>query len=506
MSFHINELTSNEASGAPKQNLVHRGRTAMFRNDLSRPLGLALADGVISPGDTAFDYGCGRGTDVAHLQQLGVDSTGWDPVHSPAVPKQSADVVNLGYVVNVIEGEGERAAVLTEAWALATRLLIVAARLDWDVSASQVVPSGDGVITGRGTFQKFFTQDELRQWIETTLHSEAVAAGPGIFYVFRTAEARELHFAREVRRTFSSRPALDPSLLFEQNRELLEPLLVFLQERGRAPVNGELTEATSVIDRFGSIPRAIRLLRRAVETRPWEATAVARQRDLLVYLALGTFRRRPPLKALPADLRADIRAFVGTYAEGTRLGRELLFAAGQQAAVGAECAQAPVGKLTADALYVHVSAVNELPVLLRVYEGCARTLLGEIPGATLVKLRRDKPKVSYLCYPTFDTEAHPPLAETFVANLPRLSTDHYEYASRENPPVLHRKECFVAEGYPLRATFSALTEAEVAAGLLDDAGSIGTRERWHDRLVASGYVVEGHQLRLRRVVSTASPR
>ena len=110
-----------------------------------------------------------------------------------------------------------------------------------------------------------------------------------------------------------------------------------------------------------------------------------------MYLALGTFRRRPPLKALPPDLQADIRAFFGSYAEGAQLGRELLYSAGQQQAINEECARATVGKLTPDSLYVHVSAVSDLPVLLRAFEGCARTLLGDLPQATLVKLRRDKP-------------------------------------------------------------------------------------------------------------------
>jgi DNA phosphorothioation-associated putative methyltransferase len=144
---------------------------------------------------------------------------------------------------------------------------------------------------------------------------------------------------------------------------------------------------------------------------------------------------------------------------------------------------------------VHVTAVNDLPILLRVFEGCARTLLGDIPHATLVKLRRDKPKVSYLCYPTFDTEAHPPLTETFVVDLRRQRTNHHEYTGRENPPVLHRKECFVATDYPLRPLFASLTSAEAAAGLLDDAAGIGTRQAWEARLASLKCVIKGHDLR-----------
>jgi len=475
--------------------LVDRGRTAMHRTELSRPLSLAISDGVIEPADTVFDYGCGRGSDVNRLRELGIDASGWDPVHAPDNPKRNASAVNLGYVVNVIESSQERDATLADAWRLSSRLLVVSARLDWDVNPAQAMPCGDGLITSRGTFQKFFTQDELREWIQATLEVEADAAAPGVFYVFRTAEARELYLTRSVRRFRDARPTVTPALTLEKNRELFEPLLRFLASRGRPPVEGELPEAPAIIERLGSIARAVRLLGKAVGTETWEQVAIARQRELLVYVALGTFRRRPPLKALPADLQADVRAFFGSYSDATKLGRELLFSTGHQQAINDECAAATVGKLTPDSLYVHVSALRTLPVLLQVYEGCARTLLGDIPHATLVKLRRDKPKVSYLCYPDFDEVGHPTLTETFVASLRKLRTDHYDYRQRENPPVLHRKECFVSEEHPERSVFADLTQAEVEAGLLEDAADIGTLQRWQTRLAERGYEVVGHQLR-----------
>src|SRR6187549_211517 len=131
--------------------LESRGSTAIHRAGLSRPVALALDDGLIRAGFTFFDFGCGRGADVAGLGSRGVESSGWDPVHAPNSGKRVADVVNLGYVVNVIENAAERAQVLQEAWHLARRLLVVAARLDWDVSPNQAVTFGDGVITSRGT-------------------------------------------------------------------------------------------------------------------------------------------------------------------------------------------------------------------------------------------------------------------------------------------------------------------------------------------------------------------
>jgi DNA phosphorothioation-associated putative methyltransferase len=486
--------TPEDVSGPTGLSTPDRGRTAMHRTELSRPLALALADGVLRPGDSLFDYGCGRGSDVSRLRDLGVDANGWDPAHWPDNAKTSAAVVNLGYVVNVIEAKHEREAALREAWQLSSRLLVVSARLDWDVNTAQAIPCGDGLITSRGTFQKFFSQDELRDWINATLHVDADVAGPGVFYVFRSPEAREAHLARAVCRVYAPRSLPASALALQNNREVFEPLLRFLSTRGRAPAPGELPEEAAIVERLGSIGRAIRLLGKAIGTASWEEVALARQRELLVYLALGTFRKHPPLKALPADVQADVRAFFGSYSEATKLGRELLFATGRQQEISQECATAPVGKLTPDALYIHVTALHTLPVLLRVYEGCARLLLGDIPQATLVKVRRDKPKVSYLCYPAFDKSGHPPLTEAFVADLRKLRTDHHSYEGRDNPPVLHRKECFVSETYPQRAFFAKLTAAEEAAGLLDDAANIGTQQRWEARLTERGYTVAKHKL------------
>ena len=135
--------------------LANAARTAMSRTDVSRPVQLALADGVMRQGRTFFDYGCGRGGDVNRLAEAGFEASGWDPAHSPESAVAPADVVNLGYVVNVIEDRTERADTLRRAWALARDVLVVAARPDWESAQVRGHPRGDGIVTSKGTFQKF---------------------------------------------------------------------------------------------------------------------------------------------------------------------------------------------------------------------------------------------------------------------------------------------------------------------------------------------------------------
>jgi DNA phosphorothioation-associated putative methyltransferase len=229
-------------------------------------------------------------------------------------------------------------------------------------------------------------------------------------------------------------------------------------------------------------------------TEEWDAIARRSTEDLLVDLALGRFRRRPPMSALPIGLRRDIRAFFSSYANGCRRADALLFRAGDAEAVDDACRRSAIGKLLPNALYVHRTALEALDPLLRVYEGCARAYLGEIEGADLIKLHRQSGKVSYLVYPDFDADPHPALLRSIKLNLRTREIESSDYAASENPPVLHRKETFLLADDPHRPKFDRLTRQEERAGLLDDTATIGTRAGWADRLRERNYALRGHRL------------
>ena len=58
-----------------------------------------------------------------------VQATGWDPVYRPDGERQTADIVNLGLVLNVIEDARERQETLKSAFALAGKVLVVSVML-----------------------------------------------------------------------------------------------------------------------------------------------------------------------------------------------------------------------------------------------------------------------------------------------------------------------------------------------------------------------------------------
>jgi DNA phosphorothioation-associated putative methyltransferase len=474
--------------------MIPRHRTAIGRNALSKPLRYAINDGILAPGLTLFDYGCGRGSDVARLREAGFSCLGWDPLYAPDASHQPSDVVNLGYVVNVIEGDAERREALITAWALTQRTLIVTARLKFEELGQDLKPFADGYLTTRGTFQKFYNHSELRDWIIEALGTDPIPAAPGMYYVFRDEAARESFLAsRQRRHTAALRPT-SAERLFDEHRGLFDAVLPFFSERGRLPSVMECSAAAQLYEAIPRIGTVLRALRRAVSPDAFDRIVFDRSQDLLVYLGLARFGKRPQLHKLPDDLQLDIRSFFRSYDAACAEADKLLFAVGRRLTLETAFSEATVGKLTGSALYVHVSAISRLPTLLRLYEGCARSYVGIVEGATIAKLHRLKPQISYLAYPRFDVDPHPALLGSFVVDLQSLSSRYIDYGTSADPPVLHRKELFVDSTYPRRELFAKLTAAEDRHGLLSDSAPIGTRRAWEQVLQVHGFTLRGHRL------------
>jgi len=474
---------------------VARHKTAMSRAALSRPVSTALRDEIFDQSKSVFDYGCGRGDDIRHLSSLGYAVDGWDPTHRPRAERQQADVVNLGYVVNVIERPDERAATLRKAWDLARDVLIVSSRLTWEARTLEGRALADGLLTSKGTFQKLYEQAELSSWIETTLGAQAHAAAPGIFYVFRDPAAAQQFLANRVY-TYRPRVQIDPHALYESNRELLEPLFGFMRDHARPPRAGELTDEsiTAIKEAIGSVGRGQQLIRKITEDSYWEQVAIQRRAELLIYVALSRFTRRPRFTQLGRTLAADIRTHFGDYKAACLNADRLLLACGDPAIILVNARSSKAGKQTPSALYIHRNALGELPPVLQVYEGCARVLSGTVEQANLIKLSVIEPQVSYLTYPRFDRDAHPTLASAVTVNLRRLSVEWRDYSRSENPPLLHRKEEFLSTSDPKHSFYSRLTRAEERAGLYENPSAIGTKRGWLATLAKSKVEIRGHRL------------
>jgi DNA phosphorothioation-associated putative methyltransferase len=481
----------HQATQNPK---VDRHKAAIVRSGLSRPVRLAFEAGLLGNKESFFDYGCGHGIDVKILADKGYPSSGWDPYYFPDERRRFADVVNLGYVINVIEHEHERREALLSAWELARTVLIVAAQVLVGEPGKGNLAFNDGLITSRNTFQRYYEQHELKTYIDSVLGTDAVPVSLGVFFVFRD-ETQAQSFRASRFRSHTATPRVRAYLKsFEEYRGLLSPLMQFVSDRGRLPAKGELANESHVINEFRSILRAFNVIKRATDQGEWENLIQRRRQDLLVYIALSRFDRRPRFTDLPFSIQQDIKSFFGNYSQACKDADQLLFSLGQPDVIQTACVTSHIGKLVGNTLYVHISALDKLSAPLRLYEGCASRTFGKLDEVTIIKFRTDKPVISYLYYPDFDTDPHPVLRSSMQANLRGLYVGYRDYAESLNPPILHRKETFVAPDYPHYHKFAKFTEQEERWGLLDNPVSIGNKNGWAERLRACNVAVQGHRL------------
>jgi DNA phosphorothioation-associated putative methyltransferase len=478
---------------------IQRHKAAIARVTASKPVRLAVEAGLFPADTTYFDYGCGHGADIEYIHRLELTSSGWDPHFRPDIPHAPADVVNLGYVINVIEDTAERREALINAWGLAQKVLIVAAQVLIDDRTRGVIAYGDGIITSRNTFQKYYEQEELKAYIDQVIGVDAIPIALGIYFVFRDESQAEAFRASRYRsRATAPRIRLKISK-FEEYRDRLQPLMDFYTDHGRLPTPEEMAtqvgaqHAVPLQETFGSIKRAFTVVLQATDVGEWDAIADKRRNDLLVYLALSHFGHRPKFKDLSPSVQADIKALFGSYQQACTAADLMLMTLGRTEMIEQRCRQSAIGQQRPNSLWVHVSALDQLDPLLRLYEGCASRTIGRPEEATVVKFHVQKPQITYLVFPGFDKEPHPALKTSMAIGLQDLYVRYRDY-DPDNPPLLHQKDQTIAPDYPGYAKFAKLSQQEQKWGLLDDIKAIFDRRGWEKCLLEHGAELRGHRV------------
>jgi DNA phosphorothioation-associated putative methyltransferase len=375
-----------------------------------------------------------------------------------------ADVVNLGYVLNVIESPEERKEALETAFRLARQLLVVSVLTSHAVAAPGSQEYGDGSITTRGTFQKYFSQEEAKEWIEEYLGKEAMAVGPGLFFVFsdEIEEQRFLANRRRKKRDIGHLLAMKPPapgaktwadwIAFDSQKESLSKLWEQMLELGRLPAQDELVPELSswIENEAGSVRQAARLAQVGFEPGEFNDARASRIDDLSVYFALNLFNRRQPYTQLPQELQRDVTVFFSSYRAAEESGRELLFSVGDTEVIHQACvgsAERGIGFLDGThSLQVHAGLSDQLPPQLRAYIGCAEKLYGDIEQADLVKIHIRSGKVTFLEYDSFDKTPLPQLATRVKVNLREQSVEYFHYDNDPEPPFLYLKSRYMEAG------------------------------------------------------------
>jgi DNA phosphorothioation-associated putative methyltransferase len=151
-----------------------------------------------------------------------------------------------------------------------------------------------------------------------------------------------------------------------------------------------------------------------------------------------------------------------------------------------------VGKRVRGALYVHHSALADLPAPERALIERASRLTEDFHWSVA---RLDLVgTVGLLDYPEFDSDAFPALARAALVDVSAPSVRFTDYHNSANPLILHRKELLVSAGHPQRLAWAALTTELEQLGLFRDWSRIGRRDVWRAMLTDAGRDTQGQKL------------
>lgn len=410
----------------------------------------------------------------------------------------------------MIEERKERERALKDAFAHAEKILAVSAMLASDGTVGQFTPYKDGVITKRNTFQKYYSQFELRSYIETTLKTNAIAVSPGIFFVFKD-ELEEQTFLSErqhIRRDwqqFTQREHVAPPIsidrqsLLQRHRELFDDFWRTCLDLGRVPANAEFEFSERLRAVAGSHAKAFQIIIEQNGTEPFQRAQSACKGDLLVYFALGLFSKRKPYSHMPAGLKRDIKAFFSDYGGAVNEATNLLFSVGKSENIVSACEEAhsnlSCGLLEPKhSLTIHRSLIDQLPPILRVYAGCATQLYGDTEAVDLVKLHMTSGKVSLMKYDDFEDKPIPEMIQRIKVNLREQEIHVFDYSGFYTPHPLYFKSRLIPQGFTDYEKQVAFDKKLAALDCFDFSGFGPSRDELYAELSHLGLTIDGFDL------------
>ncbi|NNN69817.1 DNA phosphorothioation-associated putative methyltransferase [Vibrio sp. 3-2(1)] len=491
---------------------IDRHKTAIVRHELSSPVKTLAKQGYLDGRFSIFDYGCGRGDDLRELEAHGLDVLGWDPVFFPDTEKVKSDIVNLGFVLNVIEDQDERLEALLNAWDLTEKMLVVSVMLANESYVAQFRPFKDGVITSRNTFQKYYAQTEIKGYLECSLQEDIITVAPGVFYIFKDKLEEQRYLQSKYQRHHTWQQLTSPQLVeskdraklvITQNSKLFDDFWNACLELGRIPANDEFERSEEVRSLIGPHKKVFGLLQEMFDTREFSNAEKSRKEDLLVYFSMGLFDKRKPYTQQPESLKRDIKALFDDYRTAINLATELLFAIADTELMRDQCLKAhnqlPASILNeGHSLIFHKSYIEKLPLLLRVYVGAALQMYGELDDAIdLVKIHINSGKLTLTHYDDFEKSV-PYLVERTKIKMADQDIDFFDYVDESRRPPLLNKHLLLdkqSEQYEKQKSFDMRLSKLLGATATNEV--ILHRQMYEERLLQAGKTVSGFRLNSR---------
>lgn len=500
MPLSLDQIEETSDNGSE----IDRHKTALTRYEFSLPFKKLFEHDLVSGDLSVFDYGCGKGSDLFLLKEAGINSSGWDPAFSPDSRKVKSDVVNLGFVLNVIEDYDERVDALLSAWDLTNKVLCISVMVTSESYIRQFEPYKDGVITSRNTFQKYYSQKEIRSFIEEYLMTDTYTVAPGVILVFRNPDDAINFEQSKIKRSHNwqhfkiSRISQQDILakLISNNEELFDALWKKCLEFGRPLKAGEFERENELIELTGSIRKAQNILMQFSDMNTFELASNIRKEDLIYFFGMSLFQKRQDRKISNPRLLNDIKFFFKNKTSAELLAREHLEklpepSTIEHAATSMMPAAIPHTVNEQHSIIFHKKFINEIPLLLRLYVGCASILYGGLDEIDLIKVHFTSGKVSFMGYDEFDTAVMPKLRERIKVNLWNQHVDYFDYLNEARRPLLFNSSKYVRstdKNFKNKNSFD--TRLKKIIPDIDHHVSLNT-DKLNDVLSAKGFILKG---------------
>ena len=442
-----------------KSKQIARHKTAISRSSLSLPSKILFTSGIANSDRSFLDYGCGRGDDLKYLSELGIKARGWDPHFVPDEGNlEHSDVVNLGFVLNVIEDIKERVEVLKRAFSLTHQCLCVSVMLHSQDTTINSIPFNDGHITSIRTFQKFYDQKEIENFISSTLSVTGIAAAPGIFLIFKeeTAE-QEFLLKRQLGLVRDYEPR--DSVIKEQEyknaeksklnlaKNLAKHTLIFARKPGfdELPryVQDQIQKSNVKFNK--AFDAAIKL----ISQEDLVKAAETKKEQLSLFFAMHLFSGRPKYRGLSNTLQKDIKLHFGSMSKLEENAKILLFSLGKEDLIfrGAlDAEKENLGFLDDTKFNFLPAKLQKLPVRLRGILTIAERISGTIEDIDLIRIHIDTKKITYLTIPEIHHSALPPITQRTVVDLRDQSVKLFSHSGSETKKVLYLKSRLLKPG------------------------------------------------------------
>lgn len=441
---------------------IVRHKTAIKRDRFSLPIRTAISRGLLKKNFDVLDYGCGHGDDVKLLINNGFKALGWDPHYSPSLPTQTTyDFVNLGFVLNVIEDPDERAQTLQKAYDYSNKVTLVSCMLSGDMNQKISRPFNDGFVSSAGTFQKYYLQSELREYIEQEIKVTAHAIGPGIFAIIKDPELLEdfeylslpesnssHHRNRTVLKEFNFEILSSHKNRLASRKKLFTVSYDFFSRHARFPTFEEAISLNQGAIIHNELKHILLKLNQTLDQTYVTQVSESVQNELLKKFCIRKFIKLRESFPLTQTLKRDIRNLFKNQTNLKRKADLLLFELGNsalikqdvQAAVSAKC-----GVTLNEKFIFHKRKLSELPLRLQTLIALANYLCGNFDEPSLYQIHLNSPKVSMLDFYDFENSAVPILKTRKKVDFMSNSTLYKEYSSKKNLRLTLLKSPFMSE-------------------------------------------------------------